>query len=315
MQMMARYWMSAAVLCSLSSLPLPAHAALVCEADIPSMDFGLISGSDGSSPQTSSPVTVSCYGGTPGASVHACLTIGPGSGTSGAGLTPRYMTGGEAASLAYQLTSEDILSAGGTTWDMRALRIALDAATGSATVETTLYAEVASIGAQVTIGSYTSRFAAGTDVALSYGEDACDRSGATNTFTIDATVTPSCTISVSNMDFGVIDAILAAPVEQIATISVSCTHGSAYIVGLDHGSNAVDAGPTGRRMANEGDLLAYGLYHDNARLLDWGLAAGTVAAGTGSGANQALTVYGKIFLDQIAVVGTYFDSVVVIVSY
>lgn len=315
MQMMARYWMSAAVLCSLSSLPLPAHAALVCEANIPSMDFGLISGSDGSSPQTSSPVTVSCYGGRPGAYVHACLTIGSGSGTSGAGLTPRYMTGGEDAPLAYQLTSEAILSAGGTTWDMRALRIALDDVTGSATVETTLYAEVASIGAQVTIGAYTSRFEAGTDVALSYGEDACDRSGATNTFTIDATVTPSCTVSVSNMDFGVIDAILAAPVEQIATISVSCTHGSAYTVGLDHGSNAVDAGPTGRRMANEGDLLAYGLYHDNARLVDWGLAAGTVAAGTGTGANQALTVYGKIFLDQKAVVGTYFDSVVVIVSY
>jgi len=134
-------------------------------------------------------------------------------------------------------------------------------------------------------------------------------------FTVDAEVTPSCTVSVSNMDFGVIDAVVVDPVLQIATIAVSCTNASAFTVGLDHGTNAVDSGATGRRMANGGDLLAYGLYHDEARTADWGLVAGTVAEGTGTGGSQALTVYGKILSNQQASVGTYFDSVVVVVSY
>lgn len=313
--MMLRYWGLTAVLFGLTSLPIPAHAALVCEADITSLNFGLISARDGSTSQTNSPVTISCFGGTPGMTVHACLTIGTGSGGSGAGLTPRYMTGGEVAPLAYQLTSQNTLSAGGTTWNAVALNIPLDATTGSSTIESTLYAEVTSIGAQVTVGSYSSRFEAGINVALSYGENACDTSGAASTFTVDAEVTPSCTVSVSNMDFGVIDAVVAEPVEQIATISVSCTNASAYTVDLDHGTNAVDSGPTGRRMANGGNLLAYGLYHDEARTAEWGLAAGNVAAGTGTGGSQGLTVYGKIFSNQQASVGTYFDSVVVVVSY
>lgn len=313
--MMLRHWGLTAVLFGLTSLPIPAQAALVCEAGIASLNFGLISVRDGSIPQTSSPVTISCFGGTPGTIVHACLTIGWGSGGSGAGLTPRYMTGGVVAPLAYQLTSQNTLSAGGTTWDVVTFSIPLDATSGSSAMETTLYAEVTSIGAQVTVGSYNSRFETGTDVALSYGENACDTSGAVTTFTVDAVVTPSCTVNVSNMDFGVIDAIVAAPVDQIATISVSCTNASAYTVGLDHGTNAVDTGPTGRRMANGGDLLAYGLYHDEARTADWGLAAGNVAAGTGTGGSQALTVFGKIFSNQQASVGTYFDSVVVVVSY
>lgn len=313
--MMLRHWGLTVVFFGLTSLPIPAHAALVCEAGIGSLNFGLISGRDGSMPQTNSPVTISCFGGTPGTIVHACLTIGSGSGGSGTDLTPRYMTGGEAASLAYQLTSQNTLSAGGTTWDVVALSIPLDATSGSFAMETTLYAEVTSIGTQVTVGSYNSHFETGTEVGLSYGENACDTSGAVTTFTVDAVVTPSCTVNVSNMDFGVIDAIVAAPVDQIATISVSCTNVSAYTVGLDHGTNAVDSGPRGRRMASGGDLLAYGLYHDEARSADWGMTAGTLAAGTGTGGSQDLTVYGQIFSNQQASVGTYADSVVVIVSY
>ncbi len=305
----------ATALCGLTSLPLPARAALVCEANIASLNFGLISARDGFTAQINSPVTISCFGGTPGTMVHACLTVGSGSGGSGAGLTPRYMAGGEVAPLAYQLTSQNTLSAGGTTWDVVAFSMPLDVTTGSSAIESTLYAELTSIGAQVTVGSYNSRFEAGSDVALSFGENACDTYGAVNTFTVDAVVTPSCTVNVTNMDFGVIDAIVAAPIDQIATISVSCTNASAYTVGLDHGTNAVASGPTGRRMANGGDLLAYGLYHDAARIADWGLVAGTTASGTGTGGNQELTVYGRILSNQQALVGTYFDSVVVTVSY
>jgi len=77
----------------------------------------------------------------------------------------------------------------------------------------------------------------------------------------------------------------------------------------------VDFGPTGRRMANGGATLAYGLFHDPSRTSGWGLDPGTVATGTGTGANQSLTVFGRVFPNQRASVGFYSDAVVVIVTY
>lgn len=311
--MIWQHWFVSALWLGLIGLPLPARAALVCDADIASLNFGLISVRDGVILHTSSPVKVSCAGGIAGTSVFACLTIGSGNG--GTSLTPRYMTGGDAAPLAYQLTRQNIRAAGGTTWDVATFTVPLDDASASGAVNTTLYAEVTAIGAQVTVGAYHARFEAGTDVTLSYGETGCDTSGAVGAFRVEAVVTPSCTVTVSDMDFGVINAPIIAPVDQIATISVTCTHLSPYTIGLDHGRNAVDAGQTGRRMANGGDLLAYGLYRDPARTAAWGLVAQTVATGTGTGGNQALTIYGRIFAHQQTVVGTYIDTAVVVVSY
>lgn len=312
--MMLRWLVLTTFLSVCALLPAPARAALVCEADIVPLDFGTISVRDGLPQQTSGPVTISCSGGTPGATVHACVTIGPGSGGAGPGQSPRYMTGGGTAPLQYQLTSLNSFSGGGLTWDTVGYAIPLDA-TGSATIAPTLYAEVTSIGALVTVGSYSSVFAAGSDVRISYGETACNLSGAASAFSVSAIVATSCTVNVSNMDFGVIDTAIVAPVDQTANIEVSCTNGSGYTVGLGQGLQPADAGPTGRRMVNGANLLAYGLYHDPARTSDWGLSPATVATGTGTGGYQSLTVFGRIFPNQQTSVGTYSDSVVVIVTY
>lgn len=312
--MMLRPFVLTAVLGTFTSAALPANAAVVCEADLASLDFGQISVRDGISQQTSAPVTISCSGGTPGATALACVMIGPGSGRSGPGQTPRYMTGDGTAPLKYQLTAQNTISGGGSTWDTVGFKIPLDA-TGSGTIAPTLYAEVISIGAQATIGSYTSRLEAGRDVQLTYGETECSQSGAASSFTVRANVTASCTVSVSDMNFGVIDAAVEAPVDQTATISVSCTNASAYTVGLDYGRQPTDFGPSGRRMANGGNVLAYGLYHDASHTLGWALGAGAVSAGKGTGGNQTLTVFGRIFASQQAMVGIYRDTVVVVVAY
>lgn len=312
--MMLRPFVLTAVLGAFASAALPARAALVCEADIVSLDFGLISGRDGTSQQTSGPVTISCSGGTPGATALACATIGAGSGGSGPGQTPRYMTGDGTAPLEYHLTTQNTISGGGSTWETVGFTIPLDG-TGSGTIAPTLYAEVTSIGSQATIGSYTSRFEAGGDVRLDYGEAECSQLGTASSFTVRANVTASCTVSVSDMNFGVIDAAVEAPVDQTATITVSCTNASAYTVGLDHGRQPMGFEPSGRRMANGGNVLAYGLYHDASHTLSWGMGAGTVAAGRGTGGNQTLAVFGRILAIQQAMVGTYTDTVVVVVSY
>jgi hypothetical protein len=82
---------------------------------------------------------------------------------------------------------------------------------------------------------------------------------------------------------------------------------------LGRGRQPADGGPSGRRMANGGNLLAYGLYHDYARTSEWGIAP-RVATGTGTGGQQSLTVFGAIFPGQRPPVGIYTGSVVVTVT-
>ncbi len=314
MQMMTRLIVLTAALSAMFCIPSAARAALMCEADLVSLDFGQISVRDGMPEQTSGPVTITCSGGVPDSTAIACVLIGAGSGGSGPGQTPRYMTGGGTASLDYQLTAQNTLSGGGTTWQTVGFSLPLDA-TGSATIASTIYAEVTSIGAQAIVGSYASSFASGGDVQLAFGETVCSQYGTASSFDVRASVAASCTVNVSDMDFGIIDAALIAPVDQTATIAVTCTNASSYTVGLDMGGQPVGVGPAARRMTNGGNLLAYGLYHDAAGTTGWGLDAANVATGVGTGGNQTLTVYGRIFPDQIAVVGTYADTVVVVVNY
>jgi spore coat protein U-like protein len=312
--MMLRSFVMTVIFAVYATLPSSANASLVCEVDIVSLDFGMILVRDGLSLQTSGPVTIDCNGGTPGTTIQACVTIGSGSGGSVPGQSPRYMTGDGTAPLAYQLTAQNSFSSGGSIWETVGYAIPLDA-TGSATIATTLHAEVTAVAAQATVRSYSSRFDGGSDVNVSYGEIECNQSGATSVFSVSASLAASCDVSVSNMDFGVIDTAIVAPVDQTATIEVSCTNASGYTVGIGPGLQPAGAGPTGRRMANGTSLLAYGLYHDESRTSDWGLTPATVAGGTGTGGNQSLTVFGRIFGNQSASMGSYSDSVVVIVTY
>jgi spore coat protein U-like protein len=315
MQIISHSLAFVACLMGLASLPSRAQAALACHAAMTSLDFGTISVRDGVLGQTSGPVTITCAGGTAGAAVAACLHIGAGSGGSGAGQTPRFMTGDAATQLAYQLSHQNTLSAGGLVWDNVAFSIPLDA-TGNGRLDTTLYAEVTAIGAQVIVGDYASQFDDGLDLSLSFGDSLCDQSGTLSGLRIAAQLEASCTINVSNMDFGMIDATITAPVDQIATITLSCTNQAGYAVGLDQGTHASAGADLSRRyMANGAQLLMYDLYQDSARSIAWGLADGAVAAGFGTGSDQAITVFGRILPHQNALSGTYTDSIVVVVSY
>ncbi len=295
-------------------LPRPAQAELTCEADIASLNFGSISVVDGRRERTSGPVTITCSGGRPGAMVHACVGIGSGSGGQAAGRAPRQMTGGGAALLEYQLTTRNSLSGGGRPWEVVEYKIRLDAK-GRATVAPTLYAEVTSSGAVTRKGSYRSVFDAGSDVQITYGTKRCNQSGAVSSFSVAALIGDSCTVSVTNLDFGIISQAVAAAVNTTATISVTCSLLAAYSVGLTSGLQPVNTGATGRRMANGSNRLGYGVYRDALRLLSWGTGVLDVSTGVGTGRSQSLTVYGRIFANQTAVVGRYTDTVVVVVTY
>lgn len=68
----------------------------------------------------------------------------------------------------------------------------------------------------------------------------------------------------------------------------------------------------------EGTFLAYSLYKDSALTQEWGDAgfagtyqAGTAVAGTGTGAVQTLTVFGKIPAGQTVMQTVHSDTVLV----
>jgi spore coat protein U-like protein len=75
--------------------------------------------------------------------------------------------------------------------------------------------------------------------------------------------------------------------------------------------------PTNRKMSKGAERVTYGLYKDNARTQPWGDAGtpGSTVAGTGTGAAQPLTVYGRVPPQTTPSAGVYTDTVVVTITY
>lgn len=142
---------------------------------------------------------------------------------------------------------------------------------------------------------------------------------ATATFTVTAAVAANCLATATGMAFGTYLPGNGA-INQTSTVSVRCTSGTAYTVGLTPGLFG-GATVTTRRMANGVLPLAYSLYRDPARTLNWGVTAGTdtmAGAGAGLATIQNFTVYGQVpdsVANQGATVGAYTDTITVNVVY
>lgn len=294
-----------------AGLAAPARAALMCSAAIDPLVLGQVSLRDGFGNTTFSTALVSCSGGDPGATVQTCLQIGAGSGGASNGLSPRFLQGAQLDRLGYQLTQGAAASAGGQLIDRLERDLVLDAA-GAGTVDPLIYAEITDSGAMAPAGSYISQFTGPADVAFSYGQSGCTQSGDVNGFTVSATVTASCTVSASPMDFGLSTGTINDPIDSAAILSVSCTNGAAYTIGLDGGQSPT---ASGRTMTSGAGGLDYGLFHDAGLSAPWGLTPGTTATGSGSGNTDSLPIYGRVFGNQHATMGLYSDTVVIVISY
>lgn len=136
---------------------------------------------------------------------------------------------------------------------------------------------------------------------------------ATSTFNTTATVVATCAISATNVAFG---SYSTAQLDATGSISITCTNGTTYTVALDAGVGA-SATLAARKMTGpSSQTLTYSLYQDVSRSTLWGDTAGVnTAAGTGSGAAQSLTVYGRIPSLQFPGAGTYSDTITVTLSY
>ncbi len=135
-------------------------------------------------------------------------------------------------------------------------------------------------------------------------------------FNVTATVLKNCAVSASDLAFGDYNASSGSPVTASTTVSVTCTAALAYTVALDGGQTTNDV--SARAMTDGASHnLSYGLYTTNGYGTVWGDgSAGTsTVAGTGNGAAQAVTVYGRIPAAQFVAAGSYTDRVTVTVNY
>jgi spore coat protein U-like protein len=135
---------------------------------------------------------------------------------------------------------------------------------------------------------------------------------ATTTFGVSATVLKDCIVSATALGFG---NYTGAVNSAQSTITVTCTSSTTYTVGLGTGL-ASGATVTTRQMQNGANLLNYGLFSNGTWTTNWGNTAPTNwVSGTGTGAGQAITVYGQIPAGQYVVPGSYADTISVTVTY
>jgi len=118
-------------------------------------------------------------------------------------------------------------------------------------------------------------------------------------FQVSATVASSCTVAASTVAFG---NYILAQLDGTSTITATCTNGTTYTIGLSAGTFSGATTTTRRMTGPSASGLSYFLYSDSGRTTNWGNATGSWVSGTGTGAAQNLTGYGRIPASQSALI-------------
>ena len=142
---------------------------------------------------------------------------------------------------------------------------------------------------------------------------------ATGVMTVSATVLNSCLVGASALAFpaATSNAIAVGNVDAVGQVTVNCTSGSAYTVALDAGGGAGGTFASRKMSAAGNQLLKYSIYTAATYSTVWGDGSGGSAtvAGVGTGVNQSIFAYGRIFAGQVATAAVYSDVVNVTVKY
>ena len=147
-------------------------------------------------------------------------------------------------------------------------------------------------------------------MALSFGVHSAT---APSNVAVSATVQATCTNTATPLAFGVYSGVQS---DSTAIVTVTCTNTTPYTVALNAGT-APTATVTTRRMTGAvGVFLNYALFSDAGRTTNWGSTVGSdTTAGTGTGAGQALTIYGRVAAAQFPAPGAYTDTIIATVTY
>jgi len=132
----------------------------------------------------------------------------------------------------------------------------------------------------------------------------------TSSFQVGMNVSASCSLSASNLSFNTMPTGTTAGSDAATDISVSCSQGTPYQIGLSQGSHFSG----GRRMSSGSSFVNYELYSDPSRTNVWSTTQ--VVSFTGNGSSQSHTIFGRIPGGQsVPTTGSYADTIVATISY
>jgi spore coat protein U-like protein len=138
---------------------------------------------------------------------------------------------------------------------------------------------------------------------------------ASTTFDVTITITSTCSIdtpAATDVAFGP-HASTETNVDAIGQLNVNCTLGTPYDIALNEGLNGADV--ASRAMSDGTNEVPYQLFQDAGRTTVWGETIGTdTFAGTGSGAVQAIPVYGRVPSTNFPA-ASYTDTVTATITY
>jgi spore coat protein U-like protein len=290
----------------------PEAAAQSCTANVPLLDFGNLT-----TPLPAAGVarTVSIHcDGAASETLRLCVAIEPASGT-------RLLQGPGGATVAYEIYADPGHSQVWNALSTQEALVQLDAA-GEADIDLTLHALLAG-GASPASGLYQS--AETVSGLVKPGNSPCHSGGSKGTiaplpFGARMMVNGACEITAAPLlDFGAVGGGTTPQLDGALQLTARCTDGLPYTVGLSAGQVAGNT-IADRRLGLDGTgpgLIAYQLYLDSARSQVWGDGAtGAVHGDTGTGTDQAITVYGRVPAGQpLPPGGTYRDTVTATIVY
>jgi spore coat protein U-like protein len=308
-------------LCGAFWLPSSAYAQS-CTMTVSNLNFGSVDVLSGTAVNVTGSIDFNCNGFHKNQSNRFCIDIGSGADFSG---SQRQLNGPGTAVLNYDLYKDAARTQTWGSWQtgFQTAGLQIDLMSdnsGDLVASVPLYAKLFANQQTAAAGAYTTSFPASSSGAYARfdknGSGNCPTGGnnANDGFTVSATVLSTCNVSATTVGFGTVGS-LGSNVDSTGTVSAQCSNTLPYSVSLNGGtSGATD--PTQRKMAQGANLVTYGLYRDSARSLPWGSTIGTnTVAGTGSGASQNITVYGRVPPQATGPVGTYNDTIVVTVTY
>ena len=265
---------------------------------------------------TTGTISYSCTGATANSTLTVCLALDTYNSSN-----TRSMTSGS-NSLNYQIYSNSgYTTAWGDASNGGIVTVQLPTnSSGAASGSSTVYAAVLTGQTTVPTGSYSETLPGGTNNSLT------DKNGTTSscttitrdrediTFTATATISNVCNISANSLNFGSVGN-LGSSVSGTSTITVQCTNGDAYNIGLNAGTGS-GATVTSRLMTYGSYTVTYSLYQNSAHTTVWGNTIGTnTVSGTGTGSTQTITVYGLVPVQTAPAAGTFTDTVVATITY
>jgi len=305
-------------------------SAQSCTITPASGSFASIDVLPGTAIDSTTTLTVSCTG-TANNTVRLCIEMGRGASAAGPSGERALTVGADYLDFEFYSDSArtqlwgswgSVVTAygtGGVTFDL-----ALGAG-GSATQNITVYARI--LASQTTKIPQTYSWN-GSSPAQRYGyvsASACPVGGATavsSGSTWSATIPANANVSATTLNFGSTSS-LASNIDSTATVSVQATNTTPYSIGLGNGANASGSQRRARKGATA-NFINYNLYTDSGRSQAWSTStattscsggAGTCVLGTGTGAIQNTTVYGRVPIQTVPAAGTFTDTVVVTVTF